>query len=147
MHSHFGHDKSLALRPYKQMAGKRPTIFFCGDGVSDMCVLLCVSKGDFLELRPRSAAGESDVLFVKVRSLAMDCSMTPCKASVQLIPGHTNDLATHCDREKIRYLPFLSFKQVEDKVRDVVEGRLSVADIEAGKVRIEEVERAMGRGQ
>ena len=34
--SGFGHDKSKALRIYKNLEGKRPTIFFCGDGVSDM---------------------------------------------------------------------------------------------------------------
>lgn len=35
--SGFGHDKSKALREYSQLpAGSRPTIFFCGDGVSDM---------------------------------------------------------------------------------------------------------------
>lgn len=37
--SGFGHDKSKALREYSRLpAGQRPTIFFCGDGVSDMCV-------------------------------------------------------------------------------------------------------------
>lgn len=34
--SGFGHDKSKALRMYSSLEGKRPTIFFCGDGVSDM---------------------------------------------------------------------------------------------------------------
>jgi 2-hydroxy-3-keto-5-methylthiopentenyl-1-phosphate phosphatase len=39
--SPFGHDKSRALRPYKQLPdATRPTIFFCGDGVSDMSVQL-----------------------------------------------------------------------------------------------------------
>lgn len=47
--SHFGHDKSLTLRPYAQLpADKRPTMFYAGDGVSDM-----------------SAARETDLLFAK----------------------------------------------------------------------------------
>lgn len=31
--SHFGHDKSKAILPYKELQS-RPTLFFCGDGVS-----------------------------------------------------------------------------------------------------------------
>ena len=47
--SDFGHDKSLTLRPYAQLpADIRPTMFYAGDGVSDL-----------------SAARESDLLFAK----------------------------------------------------------------------------------
>ncbi|QIW98981.1 hypothetical protein AMS68_004499 [Peltaster fructicola] len=47
--SHFGHDKSLTLRPYAQLPeGERPTMFYAGDGVSDL-----------------SAARETDLLFAK----------------------------------------------------------------------------------
>jgi len=47
--SHFGHDKSLTLRPYAQLpANERPTLFYAGDGVSDL-----------------SAAKETDLLFAK----------------------------------------------------------------------------------
>lgn len=47
--SGFGHDKSLTLRPYAQLpADKRPTLFYAGDGVSDL-----------------SAARETDLLFAK----------------------------------------------------------------------------------
>ncbi|KAG8748558.1 hypothetical protein FRC10_003692 [Ceratobasidium sp. 414] len=45
--SGFGHDKSLAILPYRDLP-HRPTLFFFGDGVSDM-----------------SAAKHADVLFVK----------------------------------------------------------------------------------
>jgi len=45
--SGFGHDKSQAIIPYRALPN-RPTIFFFGDGVSDM-----------------SAAVHADVLFVK----------------------------------------------------------------------------------
>ena len=51
--SRFGHDKSLAIRPYaKDFAGRpdgqKPTMLFAGDGVSDL-----------------SAARETDLLFAK----------------------------------------------------------------------------------
>lgn len=47
--SGFGHDKSLAIRPYAALPEeKRPTLFYAGDGVSDL-----------------SAARETDLLFAK----------------------------------------------------------------------------------
>jgi len=47
--SDFGHDKSLTLRPYANLPEeKRPTMFYAGDGVSDL-----------------SAARETDLLFAK----------------------------------------------------------------------------------
>ncbi|GAA6060522.1 hypothetical protein JCM10212_005603 [Sporobolomyces blumeae] len=46
--SGFGHDKSKATAPYRDLPHK-PTLFFCGDGVSDL-----------------SAARAADLLFVKV---------------------------------------------------------------------------------
>jgi len=48
----FGHDKSLTIRPYaeyfQQHPAERPTMFYAGDGVSDL-----------------SAARETDLLFAK----------------------------------------------------------------------------------
>jgi 2,3-diketo-5-methylthio-1-phosphopentane phosphatase len=47
--SGFGHDKSRTIRPYADLpADKRPTMFYAGDGVSDL-----------------SAARETDLLFAK----------------------------------------------------------------------------------
>ncbi|WWD19235.1 hypothetical protein CI109_103693 [Kwoniella shandongensis] len=46
--SGFGHDKSQAILPYRDLP-HRPTLFFCGDGVSDL-----------------SAAKHADLLFTKV---------------------------------------------------------------------------------
>ncbi|KAK4170013.1 HAD-like domain-containing protein [Cladorrhinum sp. PSN259] len=47
--SGFGHDKSIEIRPYAQLpAEERPTLFYAGDGVSDL-----------------SAAKETDLLFAK----------------------------------------------------------------------------------
>ncbi|EJU02333.1 hypothetical protein DACRYDRAFT_22010 [Dacryopinax primogenitus] len=47
--SGFGHDKSWAILPYRELA-HRPTLFFFGDGVSDL-----------------SAAKHADLLFVKIK--------------------------------------------------------------------------------
>lgn len=47
--SHFGHDKSIEIRPYANLPDlERPTMFYAGDGVSDL-----------------SAAKETDLLFAK----------------------------------------------------------------------------------
>ncbi|KAL3427370.1 2,3-diketo-5-methylthio-1-phosphopentane phosphatase [Phlyctema vagabunda] len=47
--THFGHDKSIEIRPYAELPkGERPTMFYAGDGVSDL-----------------SAAKETDLLFAK----------------------------------------------------------------------------------
>lgn len=47
--SHFGHDKSLEIKPYAQLPhDERPTLLYAGDGVSDL-----------------SAASETDLLFAK----------------------------------------------------------------------------------
>ena len=49
VHSGFGHDKSRTIRPYAQLpADQRSTLFYAGDGVSDL-----------------SAARETDLLFAK----------------------------------------------------------------------------------
>ena len=49
LRSDFGHDKSLTIRPYANLpADQRPTLFYAGDGVSDL-----------------SAARETDLLFAK----------------------------------------------------------------------------------
>ncbi|KAI9376005.1 HAD-like domain-containing protein [Aspergillus egyptiacus] len=56
--SHFGHDKSLEIKPYAAVPfDKRPTLLYAGDGVSDL-----------------SAASETDLLFAKAgRDLITYC--------------------------------------------------------------------------
>lgn len=49
IYSGFGHDKDRCISPYRSLS-ERPTIFFCGDGVSDL-----------------SAARSADCLFVKLK--------------------------------------------------------------------------------
>ncbi|GAA5869684.1 hypothetical protein JCM8547_005105 [Rhodosporidiobolus lusitaniae] len=88
--SPFGHDKSRSTAAYRALA-HRPTLFFSGDGVSDL-----------------SAAKATDCLFVKV------------------IPGHTNDLKVHCDREQIPHIPFEHFGEVKEVVERVIVGGNSI---------------------
>lgn len=58
-----------------------------------------------------SAARSADALFVKLK------------------PGTGNDLARHCEKEKIPYRAFESFEDVKKVVQDVVEGKLKVEDV------------------
>lgn len=47
--SHFGHDKSLEIKPYAALPeNERPVLLYAGDGVSDL-----------------SAASQTDLLFAK----------------------------------------------------------------------------------
>ena len=67
--SGFGHDKSLTIRPYANLpADKRPTLFYAGDGVSDL-----------------SAARETDLLYAKkghgMRRIATSTWNCPLTAS------------------------------------------------------------------
>ncbi|ORY35729.1 HAD-like domain-containing protein [Naematelia encephala] len=95
--SGFGHDKSKAILPYRDLPSK-PTLFFCGDGVSDM-----------------SAAKHADCLFTK------------------LMANGDSDLMAYCKRQGIPHVPFTDFKQVLERVKQVVEGK-PVAEVlkEAG---------------
>ncbi|KAL1633788.1 hypothetical protein SLS56_002667 [Neofusicoccum ribis] len=91
--SGFGHDKSLTLRPYAQLPeGTRPTMFYAGDGVSDL-----------------SAARETDLLFAK--------------------KGH--DLIQYCVREDIPFTVFADWKDILDKVKEIVAGKTSVKEAAA----------------
>ncbi|EGO04099.1 hypothetical protein SERLA73DRAFT_175860 [Serpula lacrymans var. lacrymans S7.3] len=59
--SGYGHDKSQAILPYRALSSP-PTLFFFGDGVSDM-----------------SAARHADVLFVKVKDNGENDLVSYCK--------------------------------------------------------------------
>ena len=59
--SGFGHDKSKAILPYRDLPSS-PTLFFCGDGVSDM-----------------SAARHADLLFTKVMTNGDSDLMVYCQ--------------------------------------------------------------------
>ncbi|KAE8541954.1 hypothetical protein D1P53_002128 [Cryptococcus gattii VGV] len=67
--SGFGHDKSQAILPYRDLAHK-PTLFFCGDGVSDL-----------------SAAKHADLLFAKTMESGHSDLQTYCeKQGIRHVP-------------------------------------------------------------
>lgn len=43
--------------------------------------------------------------------------------------GIKSDLAKHCDRNNFDYLPFETFTEVTEHVKAVVEGKLSVEEL------------------
>lgn len=89
--SHFGHDKSKAILPYRDLEDP-PTLFFCGDGVSGKPAFPVTMS----EVRQKadsvptdlSAARHADVLFTK-----------------EMANGDS-DLLAYCKREKINHVPF-----------------------------------------
>lgn len=92
--SHYGHDKSKAILPYKDLED-RPTLFFCGDGVSGMSLPPLIppakeSKGTgwLILMSDLSAAAHADVLFTKVMA------------------NGDSDLMAYCKREQIPHVPF-----------------------------------------
>jgi 2-hydroxy-3-keto-5-methylthiopentenyl-1-phosphate phosphatase len=86
--SHYGHDKSKAILPYKDLED-RPTLFFCGDGVSGMShfLMFWMNKEEELMI-DLSAAAHADVLFTKVMA------------------NGDSDLMAYCKREHIPHVPF-----------------------------------------
>ena len=93
--SGFGHDKSLTIRPYAKHFAEhpdepRPTMFYAGDGVSDL-----------------SAARETDLLFAKKGKgkryidleVSVDC-LTPV------------DLVTYCEREGVPFTVFEDWQSI-----------------------------------
>ncbi|KAJ7627719.1 HAD-like domain-containing protein [Mycena polygramma] len=97
--SGFGHDKSRAILPYKDLADP-PVLFFFGDGVSDM-----------------SAARHADLLFVKLKAPA------PGEKESE------NDLAAYCTREGIRHVLFREFGEALAIVKAVVAGERTVDQV------------------
>lgn len=87
--SGFGHDKSKAILPYRDLAHK-PTLFFCGDGVSGKSTprLACLDRCPTPLIPDLSAAKHADVLFAK-----------------EMANGDS-DLMQYCKREAIPFVPF-----------------------------------------
>lgn len=130
--SGFGHDKSLTLRPYAQLpADKRPTLFYAGDGVSDL-----------------SAARETDLLFAKKgHGKSIDFyphvhhhhSCPPrrfhfskrerTKEKINSLTNpHQTDLITYCARENVPFTVFEDWSSILATVKKIVAGEQSVQE-------------------
>lgn len=106
--SHFGHDKSLTIRPYAQLpADQRPTLFYAGDGVSDL-----------------SAAKETDLLFAKSGH-----GETYVLFDTMIYRANFgSDLIQFCVRDNIPFTVFEDWSQIKAKVQEVVEGKVTVQE-------------------
>ena len=117
--SGFGHDKSQAILPYRDLPHK-PTLFFFGDGVSGTITLTAQLVSSLSLSGPlmhgwmidMSAAKHADVLFVKNDK-----------------PAGENDLAEYAKRQGIRHVLFKTFTEALPVVQSVVKGEKSVDDV------------------
>lgn len=93
--SGYGHDKSKAILPYRDLAHK-PTLFFCGDGVSGEFQTYPIPFSSSFSLGSRladrslrmtvdmSAAAHADLLFVKEMANGDSDLATYCELSRRL---------------------------------------------------------------
>ena len=103
-YSGFGHDKSRTIRPYAQLPkDTRPTLFYAGDGVSDL-----------------SAARETDLLFAK-----QGHGRSPSSKS-DLCSNGPPDLVRYCARESVPFTVFEDWSSILEQVRDIVDGKVTV---------------------
>ncbi|PBP23550.1 putative 2-hydroxy-3-keto-5-methylthiopentenyl-1-phosphate phosphatase [Diplocarpon rosae] len=124
---HFGHDKSLEIRPYAQLPdSERPTMFYAGDGVSDL-----------------SAAKETDLLFAKKdhdKSLPVSTSahnlliLAPSSPQTPFRTSQTNkhaDLVAYCVRESVPFTEFSDWSDILADVKRIVAGETTVQQVSA----------------
>ena len=110
--SGFGHDKSRAIRPYAKHCADRPnephpTIFYAGDGVSDL-----------------SAARETDLLFAK-KGRGMAFSSRPSSGGHVL---NLLDLVTYCEREGVPFTVFEDWRSILATTKQILYASPSRSD-------------------
>ena len=103
--SGFGHDKSLTIRPYakhfeERRNEHRPTLFYAGDGVSDL-----------------SAARETDLLFAKKGH--GECFRSNALRLPKLISA-TSDLITYCEREGVPFTVFEDWQSILETTKAIL---------------------------
>ena len=102
--SGFGHDKSLTIRPYAKYFEEhpnepRPTMFYAGDGVSDL-----------------SAARETDLLFAKKGHGKLP-KQTQLAMKLTDLPS---DLITYCEREDVPFTVFEDWQSILATTKDIL---------------------------
>lgn len=108
----YGHDKSRAILPYRELPNP-PTLFFFGDGVSGEFTVITSPFGMGhlrVNISDISAAKHADILFVKQKD------------------DGENDLATYCTRLGIRHILFTDFSKALPVVQSIVGGERSVEE-------------------
>ena len=115
--SHFGHDKSLEIKPYQALPDNvRPTLLYAGDGVSDL-----------------SAASQTDLLFAKKGNgmylfICFFSSSLLFFVPPQLIASYSlsADLVNYCDQKGQPYTVFENWDTILATTKDILSGKVSV---------------------
>lgn len=113
--SHFGHDKSLEIKPYAALPeGERPILLYAGDGVSDL-----------------SAAAETDLLFAKKGRgkylLLSSLHYFILQPSARLT--RIEDLVTYCEREGMPFTIFEDWSSILETTKAIYEGKVSLKKV------------------
>ena len=110
--SHFGHDKSLEIKPYAALPdGERPILLYAGDGVSDL-----------------SAAAETDLLFAK-KGKGIHSDLVA--ASLEDIANPVADLVTYCQRRGMPYTTFENWSTILESTKEILSGKVTAGDVAA----------------
>lgn len=118
--SHFGHDKSLEIRPYAALPIEdRPTLLYAGDGISDL-----------------SAAAETDLLFAKKGNGKLHHFIHHSFPYTDFPP----DLVEYCQRKGMPFTIFDDWSTILETTKDIHSGKVSVKNV------AQEGERTVHRG-
>lgn len=108
--SHFGHDKSLEIKPYAALPdGERPVLLYAGDGVSDL-----------------SAAAETNLLFAKEGKGSPATHVPVC---FERVTNLNLDLVTFCQRRGMPYTTFQNWSTILATTKDILAGKVSPSDV------------------
>jgi 2-hydroxy-3-keto-5-methylthiopentenyl-1-phosphate phosphatase len=108
--SHFGHDKSLEIKPYAALPdGERPILLYAGDGVSDL-----------------SAAAETNLLFAKE---GKGNHRTTVLFNWRLKTDNYLDLVTFCQRRGMPYTTFRDWSTILSTSQDILAGKKSPSEV------------------
>lgn len=108
--SGYGHDKSRAILPYREVP-EPPTLFFFGDGVSGSHTPIHALALHTYLFPDMSAARHADVLFVKQPE------------------GQDSDLHLYCQREGIKHVLFTEFAEALPIVQSIVSGEKTKEEV------------------
>lgn len=108
-----GHDKSIEIRKYSSQS-PRPTMFYAGDGVSDL-----------------SAAKETDLLFAKEGKGKCTCGYYGLKKSLLIVLA---DLVTFCENEKVPFVTFRDWTSITQTCKDIAAGNITLQEAARGRI-------------
>lgn len=118
--SDHGHDKSIEIRKWSSLPeDRRPTMFYAGDGVSDL-----------------SAAKETDLLFAKKDKGESDPAapgLTAGRTTETNWRGKT-DLVLYCEKQKFPFVTFQDFGSIFQTVKDIVAGKTTTQAEAKGRI-------------